>query len=172
MPPGSATPEEQFRLIDKRFDDLSRRRAVLPTVQVQLTGAVSLFPGDTLAGPNWAAADDAMNMFTAANPCYITVSVRGWYAVFFHAAMAGTPGDEVAVKVTRNMVSVGGAIATDATTITPGGDGGVCSANRPRIYLNAGDVLYWSMYGASPCTLRPSGFSVPTEVTLRYIGGT
>lgn len=176
-PPGTGTLAEQLRQLQSKVDELSRRKGALPVCRVHFTADATNLAGgtDIWAQGNWAITEDPLGMFhpgaTGTNS-YIQLPIAGYWSVEYHSAMTG-PNAQAASKVTLNAANVAGStIATDSKIIpVDGGDGAVLDARKPRGHYNAGDRLYWSNWcAAGGATLPASVFTVPTAITVQYLG--
>lgn len=174
QPPGSGTLADQIRALNTRLDELARARPAPSACVVQLLGDADL-PADVevFAHGGWAATYDPLGQFVASAsgaPAYIAVARAGYYRVHFHSAVTG-PDAIAAARVTpNNATSTSESLATASAAISQqGSDGAALDAIRSRVYLDAGDKLYWSTWCAAAATLKAATFGVPTEITLQYV---
>lgn len=172
-PPGSGTLGDEITDLRARITELTRTKHRAPACVVRLTRDVRLPSGVQFAYADWTATDDPYAMFTpgGTTPARIGIDRAGYYRVHFHSAVTG-PNAPASGKVTRNAADTASAIAADARQVlTTTGDGAVLDAHRCRIWLDAGDALYWSNWcGGTNATLRSQVSGVPTEITIHYVG--
>lgn len=177
-----ATQKSEIARLQRQVAELTRSGPVpvpyTPICTVQLTTNVALGAGaDTWAQADWspAAGDDPDGCFTAyagaGTYSYITAPRSGRYLAGVTGLFSGVPGGSTCVAyMAKNAVDINASIVRDArNTTNAGGDGVTCSTLRPR-WLDAGDRLYWGHWGSGACTLNATTFSVPTEVSLIWMG--
>lgn len=179
-PPGSLALDQELQALKRRIDELSQRKTVLPTCRVRLAGNAGLPAGaDTFAQGGWVPIEDTFGLFTASAgaPAYITIAHAGFYHVHYHSAAigaapaAGQNPPVATAKVTLNGTSVAtNTIATGADVYkAAGADGAVVDAVRDRIPLAVGDRIYWANWTSVAATLASSVFTVPTEISIRFL---
>lgn len=167
--PGTGTLAEQFADLSRQVAELSRSGPASPSCRAVLGSNQSIAATDVVAGTGWAATDDRLGWFTAGNPCYITVSLTGYYLFCFHANATGPTSGIFAGKIMLNSTSVVTSIATAVNVYASAGEGPVIDVIRPRWKLNAGDRLYWSTYTQSAATLSASNLGVATDMTVQFV---
>lgn len=170
QPPGTGSLADQFNVLKKRIDELSRKAPSLPACRVRLTINANLAPGDSLAQGGWGASEDPLGMFTLGGPSFITIKLDGYYLLNYHCGLTGAAAGTVAAsKISLNSTSVAQAVASDITTFPNGGEGAILDAFRARVHLNAGDRLYWSNYVSAAAAFPGSLNGVPGEITIQYV---
>jgi hypothetical protein len=171
QPPGTGTLVDQLNDLRRQVAELSRRSPATPTCRVVLPAATGIGAGDTFASGTWTAREDDFGWFTAASPSYITVALDGYYLLSYHSTTTGLASGAVAAsKIMRNTAAVANAVASDLVISSGTSEGCVQTAFRPRIFLSAGDKLYWENYcSAAGGTLQATSFAVPTEMTAQFV---
>ncbi|WP_372663525.1 hypothetical protein [Amycolatopsis kentuckyensis] len=171
QPPGTGSLLDQLNDLRRQVAELSRRGPAFPTCRVVLNAAIGIGAGDSFAPGSWNVREDQFGWFTSAAPSYITVGLAGYYMLSYHSTTTGLASGAVAAsKVTLNAANVANALASDLVISSGTSEGCVQTAFRARVFMNAGDKLYWSNYcSAAGGTLQATSFAIPTEMTVQFI---
>lgn len=174
QPPGTGTLADQLRALSNRIDEVARAKPAPSACVVRLFGDANLpAESDVFAQGGWDSTYDPLDQFVpsaAGVPAHIVVARAGYYRVHFHSAVTGADAVTAAKVTANNPSSVADSLATASSAIAQQGpDGAVLDALRSRVYLDAGDKLYWSNWCAATATLKAASSGVPTEIAVQYV---